>query len=73
MQMLAISLDMAVLCASIGAALARRSGATDSFTGSEDTRDAVTAVGQRIVVRAQHTPQPIQGIIPEHSARGPQH
>ena len=35
--MLAISLDMAVLCASIGAALARRSGATDSLTGSEPT------------------------------------
>jgi GDP-L-fucose synthase len=36
--MLAISMDMAALCASIGAALSRRSGATDSFTGSESVR-----------------------------------
>jgi 8-oxo-dGTP pyrophosphatase MutT (NUDIX family) len=33
--MLAISTDMAALCASIGAALSRRSGATDTFTGSD--------------------------------------
>jgi ATP-dependent DNA helicase DinG len=41
--MLAISMDMAALCASIGAALSRRSGATDSFTGSEPARLTFTA------------------------------
>jgi phospholipid transport system transporter-binding protein len=36
--MLAMSPDMAALCASIGTPLAHRSGAFDSFTGSESSR-----------------------------------
>jgi len=35
LQVLALSRDMAALCALFGAAVSRRSGATDSFTGSE--------------------------------------
>ena len=38
LQMLAVSPDTAVLCASIGTTLAHRSGASGPFTGSRNPR-----------------------------------
>jgi len=55
-------MDMAALCASIGAALSRRSGATDSFTGSERPVRSDGPARPR-AIGAAHPTRPV-GLIP---------